>query len=245
MDCDTWPVPTEGDCVGGCTIPDDVDADLLESASIQAGVILRRLSGNQIGQCVDVLRPLHGCGCRSTCYCGGDRLRLLSPAGPVTGIESISEGGVVLAETEYRFFPSSQLLYRLPPAVWPNGDNKTLDCDEDGAFCISALIGYEPDAWALAVHAELTCELIKSCTDGKCRIPRNATQVTGQGVTVTLSANEVKQFIPAVSAWVAAVNPDGAQIPPMVSSPDLNDGSCSGGGAGGVSSNWGIDGGWA
>jgi hypothetical protein len=243
MNCDTWPIP-EGDCAGGCTIPDGTDAELVEAASIQAGLILHTLSGNQIGQCVDNLRPLNGCGCRSTCYCDGDRLRLYSPSGPVTGIESIYVDGELLAESEYRFYPSSQLLYRLPPAVWPTGDDKTLDCDEAGAFCVNALVGYEPDAWAVAVHAELTCEILKSCTDQKCRIPKNATQVTGQGVTVTLSATELNQFIPAVAAWVAAVNPDKMRQPATVSSPDL-DNSCGGGGGVPYSPSWGIDGGWA
>lgn len=231
--------------MGGCTIPEGVDPDILAAASLQAGIILRKLSGNQIGQCVDVLRPLHDCGCRSRCYCNGDRLRLWSPNGPITGIDSIQVEGETLPDSEYRFYPSSQLLYRLPPAVWPAGDDKTLDCDEDGAFCVSALVGYEPDAWALAVHTELTCELIKSCTDVKCRIPSNATQVTGQGITVTLSATELKQFIPAVAGWVAAVNPDNMRQPAAVSSPDLDNNCGSGGGTGPVSPSWGIDGGWA
>lgn len=245
MNCDTWPIPDAG-CFGGCTIPDDLEEGVLEAAAVQAGLILRKLSGNQIGPCVDSLRPLHECGCRSTCYCNGDRLRLYSPSGPVTGIESIYVDGALLAESEWRFYPSSQLLYRLPPAVWPTGDNKTLDCDEDGAFCVNVLVGYEPDAWALAVHAELTCELVKSCTDQKCRLPKNATQVSGQGVTVTLTPDQINQFIPAVAAWVAAVNPDNMRQPAMISSPDLDQSDCGTGfGYGGVSNSWGIDGGWA
>jgi hypothetical protein len=93
-------------------------------------------------------------------------------------------------------------------------------------------VGAEPDAWALAVHAELTCELVASCGTGQCRIPRNASSVTGQGVTITLSPTELKQFIPAVAGWVAAINPTGATQPTRVFSPDT--GGCGNGGAGGA-----------
>jgi hypothetical protein len=245
IDCDTWPIPELGSCSGGCTIPADTDPDVLAAASVQAGVIMHILSGNQIGQCVHTIRPMDACGCVAACFCSADRIRIASGAGPVTGIDSIYIDGELVDPTEYRFYPSSQLLYRLPPATWPRNDEKWADCDEDGSFCVNALVGYEPDAWALAVHAELTCELVKSCTDQKCRIPSNATQVTGQGVTVTLSATELKQFIPAVAGWVAAVNPDSMRQPATVSSPDLDQPCAGGGGSSFSGSDWAIDGGWA
>ena len=241
MNCDTWPVPDEG-CHGGCTIPDDTNEAVLVSASLQAGVILRTLSGNQIGQCADTLRPLDECGCSGGCGCSADRVRLVSPSGPVTSVESVYVDGFLIAAEDYRFYPSSQLLYRVPPGVWPRTDSPWNDCNADGSFCVNVLVGYEPDAWALAVHAELTCELVKSCTEQKCRIPKNATQITGQGVTVTLTADELKQFIPAVSAWVAAVNPDQMRQPATVSSPDLDRRTR---GSGGVAGSSTIDGGWA
>lgn len=236
LDCDTWPAPlidlsTPTDfCVNGCVIPADTDADLLEAASVLAGTILHTLSGNRVGTCLDTLRPLSECyTCRGACCCGGgDRIRVLSSAGPVTGITEVSVDGTPVDEDTWRFYPSGQLLYRVPPLVWPQRDLKYAACDETGSMCVEAVIGNEPDAWALAVHAELVCELLKSCTDEVCRIPRNATQVTGQGISITLSPTELKQFIPSVAGWVAAVNPHNAQQPSMVYSPDLgpHGGSC-------------------
>jgi hypothetical protein len=113
-------------------------------------------------------------------------------------------------------------------------------------MCVEVLVGSEPDPWALSVHAELTCELLLSCTGGECRIPTNATQVTGQGVTITLSATELVNFIPSVAAWVTAVNPMKATQPSKVWSPDLA--GCGGSGGGGAGTSGGtpvIDGGWA
>jgi hypothetical protein len=176
MDCDLWPVPDEGTCVNGCTIPEDTDEELLAAASALAGTILRTLSGNRVGLCEDVLRPLSECGvCRGFCNCGsGDRIRVLSSVGPVVAVTEVEVDGDIIPSTEWRFYPSSQLLYRVPPDVWPTRDTKWADCGDPDTMCVEVQIGSTPDAWALAVHAELTCELIKSCTGGACRLPSNA-----------------------------------------------------------------------
>jgi hypothetical protein len=226
MDCDLWPVPEEGACVNGCTIPADTDADLLESASVLAGTILRTLSGNRVGTCSDTLRPLSECGvCRGYCSCGsGDRIRVLSSNGPVVSVTEVTVDGDIIPDTEWRFYPSSQLLYRVPPDVWPTRDTKWADCGDPDTMCVEVTVGSTPDAWALAVHAELTCELIKSCTGVLCRLPSNASSVTGQGVSITLTPEDAKMFIPSVAGWVAAINPAGATQPTKVYSPDV--GNC-------------------
>lgn len=223
MNCDTWPTPVDNTCYGGCTIPDATDPDLLAAAAVQAGNILWVLSGHQVGTCEDVLRPLSECGtCRGWCHCGsGDRIRVSSFAGPVSDVTEVKLDGTIVDPSGYRYYPSGQLLYRVPPDVWPYRDNKTADCDDPETMCVTAVIGTPPDAWALAVHAELTCELLLACSGGKCRIPSNATQVTAQGISITLSPTELKQFIPSVAGWVAAINPANAQSVPMVFSPDL------------------------
>jgi hypothetical protein len=144
----------------------------------------------------------------------------------------------------WRFYPSGQLLYRVPPDVWPSTDTKWADCGDVDTMCVDVLIGSTPDAWALSVHAELTCELLKSCSGEACRLPRNATNISGQGVTVTLSPDQINQFIPSVSAWVAAVNPSNATQPTKVFSPDLNGCGSGFGGAGGSGGVPVIDGNW-
>lgn len=226
MNCDTWPIPTAG-CVNGCTIPDGTDPELIGSMSVQAGIILRTLSGGRAGTCEDTVRPLSDCvTCRGACRCSdaGDRLHIVSDHGPVTAVTAVNDGGTLVDDDEYRFYPSSQLLYRTPPDTWPRRDLKWAECGDADTFCVDVVIGFEPDAWALAVHAELTCELIKACVDpGACRLPTRAASVSGQGVTINLSPEQIEQFIPAVSRWVAAVNPDKAQGLPRLFSPDTGD----------------------
>lgn len=252
MNCDTWPIPQAGDCVNGCTIPEDVDADVLEAASIKAGVILYTLSGHRVGLCADTVRPATECGtCSGRCYCtnAGDRITLSSGLGPITGVGEVNIGGDVLDASEYRFYPSGQVLYRRPPEVWPTSDLKWAECGDPDTLCIQVLVGNAPDAWALDVHAELTCELVKACTGEECRIPSNATSVNSQGISITLTATEAKQFIPAVAGWVAAVNPNNAQDFSRVYSPDTApkgvQGSGIPGGTVGPFPPWDIDGGWA
>lgn len=251
MDCNTWPTPETG-CVAGCDIPEGTDPDILDAAAIKAGVILSTLSGRRVGLCVDTVRPVPECGtCTGRCGCAnsGDRIRLYSTYGPISGVGEVNIDGEIVDPSEYRFYPSGQLLYRQPPEMWPTQDLKWAECGDPDTMCVQVLIGTAPDAWALDVHAELTCELIKACTDQKCRIPRNATQVTGQGITVSLSPTELKQFIPAVAGWVAAVNPFNATGPTLVYSPDLAptgvQGSGIPGGEVGPFPPWDIDGGWA
>lgn len=245
MDCDTWPIPTEGLCVNGCTIPDDVDTDLLESASVQAGIILRTLSGNRVGTCTETIRPLSECGvCRGHCSCGsGDRIRVLSSTGPVIDVTQVTVDGVPVDGDSWRFYPSGQLLYRVPPDVWPSRDVKWADCGDVDTMCVDVVLGAEPDAWALSVHAELTCEVLKSCQGLPCRLPSTASTVVGQGVSITLTPEQIKQFIPSVARWVAAINPAGATQPTKIWSPDIQ-----GTGQGGAGTSGGdpvIDGGWA
>lgn len=227
MDCDTWPVPEPGVCAGSCTIDEPTTPEeqaALEAASKTAGDILHILSGQMVGTCEEVLRPIGECcgRCRGRCRCAGsgDRIRLQSSFGPVSAVTQVKVDGVVQLTDTYRYYPSGQVLYRVPNDLWPRVDRKWAGCDDPETMCVTVQVGNEPDDWALAVHRELTCELLASCNGGKCRLPKNATQVVGQGITVTLTPVELKQFIPAVAAWVAAVNPANVQSVPATYSPD-------------------------
>lgn len=214
MDCDTWPVPTAGECANGCSIPEGTDPDVLDAVSVKAGEILHTLSGGRSGLCEDILRPIGECCgmCAGRCRCAGsgDRVRLQSSAGPVSAVTEVKVDGVVVPPELWRYYPSSETLYRVPDELWPRVDRKWAGCDQPETMCVTVQIGYEPDGWALSVHAELVCELLKSCAGAQCRIPKNATSVNAQGISITLTPVEAKQFLPSVAGWVAAINPDSA-----------------------------------
>lgn len=222
--------PLEGDCLWPiepgvcCDLPDDVDPTLIESAVAAASAILRRLSGDMIGLCRQTLRPLHQCPtCRSSCCGGADGIGLTGPNGePVAEVLSVSIGPDQVDPATWRFDGEEQVLWRSPPDHWPTRDVRWQECGEGGAFCVEVLTGTEPDAWALRVGDELVCELVKSCIGAKCRIPRNATTVSGRGITVQLEPMLFATMIPEVSGWLQAVNPHNATAPAAVWSPDTD-----------------------
>jgi hypothetical protein len=215
-----WPIDTDACCPPGNTSGEDVE--LAERMAEVASTMLARLSGYTVGQCSTTVRPLDVCPvCRSWCCGGADGIPLAGPDGRVVwDVEAVHIGEDTLDPSEYRWDRDHGTLWRVPPDTWPTRDARWAECGEPGAFCVDVIIGAPPDAWALQVANTLTCELMLSCTGGKCRLPRNATQVTGQGVTVQLRPDDINLLLPEVSAWVAAVNPHGARLPARVYSPE-------------------------
>lgn len=218
----TWPLD-----VTECCPPGDeygTDPDLLERVILQTSAMMSRLSGYMIGLCTATIRPLDNCAeCRHTCCGGVDGIMLSGPNGFwIDQVVQVTFGDDIINPATYRFDRDQQMLWRIPGLSWPTRDTRWIECGDDDAFCVDVLVGSEPDAWALAVANSLACELLKSCTGQKCRIPRNATQVTGQGVTVTLSDQEISTLLPEVSGWVKVVNRYNVSAPARVFSPDIN-----------------------
>lgn len=215
-----WPVDPEA-----CGLSEfDPDSDLFINSVAAASTIMTRLSGYTIGTCDRELRPLHLCRkCRRWCCGGTDGLRLYAPYRlNVWDVTRVRLGPDEYDEDSWRFDRDDQMLWRVPPDVWPSRDEKWSEAGEGGAFVIDAVVGTPPDAWALDVAARLTKELYLSCTGGsKCRLPSNVTTVTSTGITIRLRDSEVNTFIPELGAWVNGVNPYGARLPGAVFSPEL------------------------
>lgn len=195
------------------------------AAIATASSIMTRQSGYTIGLCEAEVRPLNLCKeCRTWCCGGADAIYLKGPmAVPVWDVTRVRLGADEYALNTWRFDRDSRLLYRVPPDIWPQKDEKWSDAGEGEAFVVDVVIGTPPDAWALDVAARLVKELYLSCTGSKCRLPSNVTTVTSQGITVRLRDDEVNTFIPELGAWVHSVNPHGARLPGAVFSPDLSD----------------------
>lgn len=217
-DCD-WDL----DLSSCCDDLSDTDQVLMEDAITKASIIMTRLSGLTIGQCPETLRPLDICReCRTVCCGGADGIFLEGPNGRwVESVTAVWDGADTVDPSTYRFDRERQVLWRVPGNYWPRRDTRWDECGEGKAFCVDAVLGASPDAWSLSVATSLACELLKSCTGRKCRLPLNATQVVGQGITVTLSDEQIKTLIPEVEGWAKVVNPAGSLTPPAIHSPDL------------------------
>lgn len=214
-----WPLSIDEDCCEGI---EDESPDRVNQIGQIVSAMMTRWSGYQIGLCQTQIRPLSECTyCRTWCCGGADGILLEGPNGlrvaDVLAVYSPDE----LPLDEWRFEPSNQTLYRVPPDKWPTRDAKYLEVGEDGTFGVDIVVGSPPDAWAMWVAEQMFCELIKACRGGKCRIPKNAVSVVGQGVTISLSDDELKHLLPEVSAWASAVNPARAVVPPRAMSPEV------------------------
>lgn len=179
----------------------------------QVSAMMTRWSGYRFGGCRTV-RPLDPCGeCREGCCAQGDAI-VLHDASKVLEVRL---DGEKLPDTAYTFAPARGVLYRTGGLRWPTRDIRSAS---PPALEVDIQIGEDPDAWALTVAAELACELLLDAGNKKCRLPKNATTITSQGVTVTIPESELQYLIPSVAAWVSAHNPLQTSRPARVFSPE-------------------------
>lgn len=214
-----WPL----DVTQCCEDLNEDDQEVIENAIAQASALMTRLSGFTIGQCDLTIRPLETCKrCRGWCCGGTDGIRLMTKdALPIESVSEVRIGATVVDPDTWRFDEEEQMLWRVPPDVWPKKDERWAEDGTGEAFTVDVTVGIEPDAYSRAVGTLLACEIVRSCKGQKCRLPKNATQVVGQGITITLSDQEIKTLLPEVAGWVQIVNPYGAMLPARVMSPDL------------------------
>lgn len=209
-----WPIDIEACCEETGLDPElPEDAAKIERVIEQVSIMMSRWSGFHFGGC-RTTRPLDPCGeCRSGCCASGDCITLHD----ASGVSEVRMHGEAVDPAEYHYDASQGTLCAVPPLTWPTRDPRF---ESVGSLEVDVMIGQEPDAWALAVAAELTCELLLSCSGKKCRLPQNATQVSGQGIVITLSEDTLKYALPAVVSWVNTVNPANAVSPSRIFSPE-------------------------
>lgn len=214
-----WPVDPAACQISGLDPEDPIFVKAVETASS----IMTRLSAYTVGICEAQIRPLNMCReCRTWCCGGSDALYISGPFSiPVKEVITVRLGATEYEPETWHFDRETQMLYRVPPDVWPKRDERWSAPGQGEAFVVDALVGSEPDAWANDVLVRLVKELVLSCTGGKCRLPSNVTTVTSQGITVRLRDHEVNTFIPELGAWTHSVNPHGARLPAAVFSPDI------------------------
>lgn len=215
MEACPWPIDIES-CLEGTGLDPESPEDAMKIASVvgQASTMLSRWSGYRIGGC-NTVRPLEPCGeCRLGC-CGSDCITLHS----ASAVMEVRVFGEVVDPLQYHFDAARGSLCAVGSYSWPLSDPRA---EAVGSLEVDVMVGEAPDAWALSVAQELACELLRSAVGKDCRLPRNATTVSSQGVTVTLSQDEVMLALPSIISWVNAVNPVRASAPARILSPEVS-----------------------
>ena len=123
--------------------------------------------------------------------------------GPVASVTEVVIDGVALDPDAYRI-DDYQWLVRTDGDTWPTNTDY-LDPD---AFSVTYEAGIAPPAGAGIVTGMVMCSR-SACTTSGCKVPRETTQVTRQGVTMLrfpIDAPGAMFGIPAVDQWVRNAN---------------------------------------
>lgn len=129
--------------------------------------------------------------CCGSCYdsCSCRRIpEIKLPVTPVVRIDEVKVDGVILDPSAYRI-DNHQFLVRLGGERWPSSQDLLADDTEPNTFSVQYVYGTFPPPAGVLAASVLACELILACTpglSGKCRLPRNVTSVSRQGISFQL-----------------------------------------------------------
>ena len=157
-----------------------------------------------------------GCSCSAACEVRLD--------GPVIEVGEVLVAGAVVDPAAYRVLDRSTLV-RIDGECWPSCQHMG---DEVPGFQVTYDRGTLIPEAVQAAFENLACEYARACTGQPCGLPPRVTNLTRQGVSVTVEqvtdtdANGViRTGIATVDAVIKAVNPYGLSERPQVLSPDL------------------------
>lgn len=162
------------------------------------------------------------CGHSSSCGCLGAReVRLAYTVG---GIVAVTIDGMTLDPSAYRLDAGGRLV-RTDGSAWPLWQDLTKPDTEEGTWSVTYLPGAPVDGLGAYVAGLLAVEYLKACSGDNCQLPASVSQITRQGVTMTLTPGafpDGKTGIREVDAWLERWNPNGHTSPPAVFSPDVH-----------------------
>lgn len=244
-----WPVQPE--C---CPAWDGATAEQRANAAAIATEILWALTGRRFGVCPVTVRPcrepctrttsplflpyygggsytprlldgawINGCGeCVTDCSCG-PMCKIVLP-GPVDSVLEVRHDGDVLPAGAYVVYDHRELV-RVDGECWPDCQDLTAAADQPGTLAVTYGLGTPVPAAGIAAASAYACEILKSCLDLPCRLPRRVTNITRQGVTYSLldpmeMLTDGLTGLYEVDAWIIAVNPARLGRGARVYSPD-------------------------
>lgn len=245
--CGAW--TTVEDIAACCSAAVGTMTDLFEDAAVAATQVLFELGGRQHNPgCERLVRPL-GWGewpCGVQILASGyvinwdgkqwsDGLwRIPLAHYPVTEVLEVKIDGVALTADEYRL-DAWRWLTRMEDADgnrqhWPQWQRLDRDDSQEDTFSVTFQYGQNPPAIGSMAAAQLACEIYKQCPGnegvGDCVLPKNATRVTKQGITIELGKLRFDRSkgwdtgMKYVDLYLNTYNPHGKRRRPAVWSPD-------------------------
>lgn len=164
---------------------------------------------------------LNACGC-ATDDCSCTVVPEVPLPGPVAAVGSVYVDGVALESWRYRI-DNGNMLVRTDGGSWPVCQDMTISDPEAGGFFVTYAQGAIADGLAAWAAGLLAVEYAKSCTGAKCRLPSGVSEVSRQGITMTIASGAFPDGmtgIREVDAFIQFWNPYGVKSVAQVFSPD-------------------------
>lgn len=246
--CEPW--VTSDDVAQGECAPDvgEFPESVLSDAAQAASAWLYRLSGRVYGgSCLASVRPLWRCQGGSWSWVQYDATdgRLLAWRGPygppwnraeapheltlgwypVNSVLAVTVDGVPLDASTYRLDDNRRLV-RLHGDTWNYPQDLSKNPGETGTWTVDLVHGIDPPPDGRLAARVLACEVAHWLRGDACRIPKRATNIARQGVSVALidpsGLLENGRFgIPEVDAFLNTVNPHRLARRPGITNVDI------------------------
>lgn len=160
---------------------------------------------------VDAWLAIATCGSCSGGNCSCTFVPELVLPAPVVDVVEVKVDGAVLVTGAYRLDDGNRLV-RLDGSDWPRCNDLLRTDAQTGTWSVTARFGRAVPAVGQLALGELACELLRALRGEDCRLPAGISQLTRQGVTITIPdvtdrLTKGLTGLYVVDMFITAVNP--------------------------------------
>lgn len=162
------------------------------------------------------------CGCGSVCPC--ESVLALDLNGPVAEVTQVRVGAAILPEGDYRL-EGGRYLFRTDGTAWPARQDMDSPVGTVDTFAVTYRVGYPLGLAGELALGSLYVEWLKAVCGKKCSLPPGVTQITRQGVSMTINRGLFYDGLTGlrdVDTYIQSVNPHALRSVPTISSPDFH-----------------------
>lgn len=241
--CRAWAEPEDLPCDLAALLPEGDDPpapEVVEEWLWFASSILYSLSGSRWrGECSAEVRPcgearrasagrswwpgeragtVAACSCSARGLCGCESASLVDLGRGVLGVDMVIVDGVALDPSEYELIDGRFLAGR-EGRVWPCCQDMTIPAGEPGSWSVALRFGEDPPRAGKIAAAALACEFVKGSLGLPCQLPKRATSVSRQGVSVTVGIDPLQLFaeggtgVDVVDMWLSSLRIENRRRP--------------------------------
>jgi hypothetical protein len=165
----------------------------------------------------------NGCGCASAGECSCTMLSQVILPTEVGRVDEVWLNGAMLADTDYRV-DNGRKLTLTNGDIFPLCQDMSIQDPEEGGVWINFYPGVAPNDLFCYAAGVMANEYYKACKGSDCRLPTGVTNVTRNGLALTVEPGSFPggmTGIAEVDAVIRTYNPFALKAKPRVMSPDV------------------------